>query len=78
MENKIINLVELAANELNISAEMLTLNNKFRELPNWSSLNALLFVAKINEETGILISSADLADMITLSDIHHYLIKKLA
>lgn len=73
MSNKFVNIVQLIADEFNISVDQLSMSSNFREIPKWSSLNALLFISKINEETGVLISSAMLAEMNTLGDINDYI-----
>jgi acyl carrier protein len=73
VSKKFVNMIQLTAGEFNISVDQLSLNSKFRELPKWSSLNALLFISKINEETGVLISSATLAEMTTLGDINDFI-----
>lgn len=48
----------------------------FRTSPAWSSLNALILISRISEETGVLISSADLAGMQTLEDIFQFVKKR--
>lgn len=48
----------------------------FREMDTWSSLHALLFIAKINEEIGVMISSSDLAKCHVLDDIYQLIIQK--
>lgn len=45
----------------------------FRELSTWSSLNALIFVSSIHEQTGVLISSEDLAACISFKDLFEYI-----
>lgn len=63
--------LKFVAEELQFRETELTLLSEFRKIPVWSSLNALLFISRVNEETGILISSADLAACLTLGDIHN-------
>jgi acyl carrier protein len=53
---------QLKRNELSISTE-------FRNLPFWSSLNALIFISAIHDESGVLLSSSDLSKSKTLGDL---------
>lgn len=73
MKNKFVNILQLTADELNIPVEQLSLNSKFRDIPKWSSLNALLFISRVNEVTGVLISSKNLSDMVTLGDVNDFI-----
>jgi acyl carrier protein len=50
------------------------LNMTFRRLANWSSLNALVIVSRIHEETGVLMTSSDLANMTTFADMYNKII----
>lgn len=63
--------------ELELEDISLSLHSVFRELPNWSSLNALLIVSRINDEHNVLISTAELAECKTLEDIFNRVRKKL-
>jgi len=54
----------------------LTEQMEFRKINTWSSLNALLFIARINEESEVLISAADLASCKTLGDIHALIVNR--
>ena len=72
--NEFLNLV---ASELLVKDQTLTEDTKFRNLHCWSSLNALLLIAKLNEFYCIFISSADLATLITLQDFYHLITDKL-
>jgi len=42
----------------------------------WSSLHALLFIARINEEEGVMLSSSDLAGCKHLEDIYQLIVSK--
>jgi acyl carrier protein len=44
---------------------------KFRDLPAWSSLNALLLISRINTDFGVLLSSSDLANCHLVEDIYN-------
>jgi acyl carrier protein len=54
-----------------LDCQGLTAQTEFRALPTWSSLNALLFIARINEEYHVLVSAADLLNSSSLGDIYH-------
>lgn len=62
--------IEAAASELMTPAELLDSNTVFREIPNWTSLNALLLISKLNELTGVFITSSDLVNMKTLGELY--------
>ncbi len=64
------------ASELMITTETLDSNTLFREIPTWTSLNALLLISKLNELTGVFISSSDLADMRTLGELYTLVVNK--
>lgn len=74
MEEKIYNntllFLKFTATELLIPFDKISLNDEFRGLSTWSSLNALVYISRINEETNVLISSLELADLKTLNDIY--------
>lgn len=58
-----------ASNEFMVEFDSLSLNTEFRNLPSWSSLNALIFISAINDKYGVLISSTDLSNSKNLGDI---------
>lgn len=60
---------EIISEEFNIPLDKIHGDIIFRELDAWTSLHALLFIAKINEELGIMISSNDLSKCQVLNDI---------
>ena len=68
--------LRFTAAELQEPAENLHAETEFRGLGTWSSLNALLFISRVNEETNILISAADLADCKTIGDIHRLILQR--
>lgn len=68
--------LKLLQDELAINESDISLDSSYRELRNWSSLNALLIVSKIHEETGILISPVTMASAITVRDLYTALISK--
>lgn len=68
--------LRFTASELQVPLEQLTEQTEFRQIGTWSSLNALLFISRINEETNVLISAADLAGCKTVGDIHRLIINR--
>ena len=69
--------IQLAAEELLTETTQLEYETKFRNLTTWSSLNALLLISRINETTGVFISSFDLASLNTLGDIYKLILAKV-
>lgn len=61
--------LQLTAAEFTVSQESISLDTVFRHIPSWNSLNALLYISKINEETGVFITSGDLSALVSLADI---------
>lgn len=68
--NEIETFLDFTASELSISKNSISLETHFRDVPSWSSLNALIYISRINEETNVLITSGDLSEIETLRDIH--------
>jgi len=64
-----LDFLSFSANEFQVGQSVLSLQTEFRCLPNWSSLNALIFISAINDEYGVLISSTDLSKSKTLGDL---------
>lgn len=62
--------LDFTASELSISKNSISLETKFRDIPSWSSLNALIYISRINEETEVLITSGDLSELNNLGDIY--------
>ncbi|HRO75984.1 MAG TPA: acyl carrier protein [Crocinitomicaceae bacterium] len=65
--------VILMSDELGIDVSEIEAHSAFRELRNWSSLNALLLVSKIHEQTEILLSPAQLASVTTVEELYKLL-----
>ena len=80
MDEKIYNntllFLKFTATEMLIPFDKISLNDEFRGLSTWSSLNALVYISRINEETNVLISSLELADLKTLNDIYNLISSK--
>ncbi len=64
------------ASELMIAETEITFETEFRKIATWSSLNALIFISRINEELDVLISSADLAAIKTINEIYNLVLTK--
>jgi acyl carrier protein len=62
--------LQFTADELLVDANEINKNTTFRSIRTWSSLNALVFISRINEEIDVLISASDLSSCQTLEDIH--------
>ena len=54
---------------LEIEDRPLSPDEKFRELPEWSSLAYLSTIAMIDDEYNVIISAADFRELQTLGDI---------
>jgi acyl carrier protein len=67
---------EIISEEFNISSTEVVGEIEFRNMEAWSSLHALLFIARINEETEVMLSSADLATCKYLNDIYELIGRK--
>ncbi len=64
------------AEELQVDSSSLHLNQKFRELSAWTSLNALFLMTRISEEKSIFITSSELANCHTFEDIFNLISSK--
>ena len=64
-----LDFLSFTAKEFQVEQNVLSLQTEFRSLPNWSSLNALIFISAINDTYGALISSTDLSKSNTLGDL---------
>ncbi|MCO5261134.1 MAG: hypothetical protein M9916_13425 [Crocinitomicaceae bacterium] len=51
-------------------------NSELRSLRTWSSLNTLILISRVNDETGILIGAGDLVKCITVMDLFNFLNSK--
>ena len=69
--------LEFTANELMVSLNEINFETEFRSISSWSSLNALIYISSINEETGVFISSSDLAQLISIEDIYNLILSRL-
>jgi acyl carrier protein len=69
--------LQFTADELLVNSDEINMNTTFRSIRTWSSLNALVYISRINEETDVLISASDLAACQTLEEIHQLLKSRL-
>lgn len=60
----------LLQDELAIQVEEISSDATFRDLRNWSSLNALLIISRLHEVTGQLISPNELANVKTVEQFY--------
>lgn len=56
--------------ELLLSEGEVLAESEIRSLRTWSSLNALILISRINDETGILLTAGDLAGCKTIKELH--------
>ena len=68
--------LNITANELMIEEQSISLETTFRDIATWSSLNALLYVSRINDETSILLTAGDLAGCKTVTDLHQLIVSR--
>jgi acyl carrier protein len=68
--------LDFTAQELNVPIHNLYEQIAFKNIPTWSSLNALLYLARIHNETGVLLSSTELSELNTLRDLFDQIISK--
>ena len=71
-----VNFLKFTATELMVPFEKISFKTKFRQISTWSSLNALIYISRINEETNVLISANDLVESETISDIYQLILKR--
>jgi acyl carrier protein len=62
--------LKFTANELMVALDAINFETEFRLISSWSSLNALIYISRINEESDVFISSSDLAKLKTIGEIH--------
>ncbi|MDB4061271.1 acyl carrier protein [Vicingaceae bacterium] len=64
-----LKFLSFTSKEFQVQDGLPSMATEFRDLPNWSSLNALIFISAINDAFGVLISSTDLSKSKTLGDL---------
>lgn len=65
--------VHFVESELMLNPGEVDATSEFRSLRTWSSLNALILISRINEETDFVITAGDLATCTTIKDLHQLL-----
>lgn len=68
--------ISFLESELILSNGEVSAESEIRSLRTWSSLNALILISRINDETEILITAGDLAKCKTVSDLHQLVLSK--
>ncbi len=66
----------IISEEFNLPVKDVKGEIEFRNMEAWSSLHALLFIARINEEEGVMLTSSDLALCTYLEDIYKLIVSK--
>jgi acyl carrier protein len=64
---------KFTAAEFEVDDEGLTSESKIYDLPQWNSLNALIYISSIKETFGVVIRSTDLASKRTLGELFELL-----
>lgn len=72
--DELISFIEI---ELGIESGSISERTHFRSISVWSSINALYLMTRISEESGLFLSSAELASCETIEDIYQNLVAKL-
>ncbi|MDB9964456.1 acyl carrier protein [Vicingaceae bacterium] len=73
---KLTDLIRLTTQEFMEERKAVVGTTRFRELSNWSSLNALIYISSIHDQFGVLLSSEDLSKSNTIEDIFDIIQKK--
>ncbi|MBP5983501.1 MAG: acyl carrier protein [Fluviicola sp.] len=68
--------ITFVAQELLVDESLIDFTTPFRHIRTWSSLNALVLIARINEEFDVMISSTDLAGLVTLEELFEFISTK--
>lgn len=68
--------ISFLESELILSTGEVLAKSEIRSLRTWSSLNALILISRINDETEILLTAGDLAKCKTVSDLHQLILSK--
>lgn len=54
---------------IEVEADTLTLDTRFKELPSWDSLNTLAVIAMADADYGVTVTGRDIEASTTVSDI---------
>lgn len=67
---------QIISEEFNMDLSKVHGDIEFRNMESWSSLHALLFIARINDEEGVMLTSSDLTNCKTLREIHELIVRR--
>lgn len=67
---------QIISEEFNMDLSKIHGDIEFRNMESWSSLHALLFIARINDEEGVMLTSSDLTNCKTLREIHELIVRR--
>lgn len=68
--------IDFLESELLLSKGEVQAATEIRSLRTWGSLNALILISRINDETNILLTAGDLAASKTVSDLHQLIVSR--
>lgn len=54
-----------------------SLEQPFRQLPYWSSMQALIVIASFDWEYGVTLSAEELVSAVTIADLHQLVMSKM-
>jgi acyl carrier protein len=74
--SEINEFIQFLQEELQLDKEEINAHSEFRKLRTWSSLNALIIISRINDESNVLVSGSDLATCTTVADLHQFIINQ--
>ena len=69
-----IEFLTFTSEELLVEQNTINLQTVFRDIPRWSSLNALIYISRLREEYSVIISSRQLSESVTLNDIYQIIL----
>lgn len=68
--------IHFLESELILSSGEVLPESEIRSLRTWSSLNALILISRVNDETDVLITAGDLANCTTVTDLYQLISSK--
>lgn len=68
--------IDFLESELLLSKGEVQAATEIRSMRTWGSLNALILISRINDETNILLTAGDLAASKTVSDLHQLIVSR--
>lgn len=68
--------IDFLESELLLSKGEVHTTAEIRSLRTWGSLNALIVISRINDETSILLTAGDLAACKTVADLHQLIVSR--